>query len=350
MAIRSSVYVDVIAKTDAANKNLLKFAAGAGVAALAIKKIIDVGKELVASYKVQEQAEAKLAAVLKATGNAVGISHSEMLKMASSLQDVTTYGDEAIIAAQGLLTTFTQIGTEVFPTALQATLDMAEMFGGDLKQASIQLGTALNDPIAGIGRLKRIGVSFTEDQKKSIKTFMDQNDIMSAQGVILDELKNEFGGVAKAAGDTATGSMEQYKNAMSDLKEVHGEAIAEGMQPFVKGVTEIIKELVKAKREILDFADAIEDLKEGGAEELPANKQLTIYRRSITELAKQLEVIRSNPRISFLEEGAIAALKIAEFRYNELYYSIIKTKLATKESAKEEAAAGFEAYVEGIVK
>ena len=46
---------------------------------------------------------------------------------------------------------------------------MAAVFGQDLSQATIQLGKALNDPIKGLSALTRVGIQFTEQQKKEIK-------------------------------------------------------------------------------------------------------------------------------------------------------------------------------------
>ena len=48
------------------------------------------------------------------------LAKGELLEMASGLQKVTTFGDEAIISTQSMLLTFTKIGREVFPQALEA--------------------------------------------------------------------------------------------------------------------------------------------------------------------------------------------------------------------------------------
>jgi len=240
---------DGIQKSENKVRGFSKFmlsAAGIAGAVIVFRKLISVGKDLVKAYEVQETAETKLRAALKATGNAVGITADEMFKYAKEMQSMTTFGDEAIIGAQALMTTFTQIGKETFPDAIEAAADMSTMFGQDLQQSVIQLGTALNDPIAGVGRLKRIGISFTEDQRESIKQFVAQNDVMSAQQVILDELKREIGGVSKEMGETAIGSMKRYGNAMSDLKEMGGEALLEFLQPMIVSMTNLAVRTLQA--------------------------------------------------------------------------------------------------------
>lgn len=206
--------------------------------------------ESVNLYKQQVNAEQKLSAALKATQGVVGISSEEMKKFAREMQRSTTFGDETVIAMQSVMATFTKISGETFPIAIKAAADMSAMFGQDLQQSAIQLGTALNDPIAGVGRLRRIGISFTDTQKESIKTFVEQNDLMSAQAVILNELQAEFGGVAEKLAETDVGELEQMKNALSDIKEGIGEDIiplyiewAKFQGKILKGLAEIVSSI-----------------------------------------------------------------------------------------------------------
>jgi len=121
-----------------------------------------------------------------------------------------------------MLLTFTKIGSDVFPRASDATLDLAQKFGMDLSQASVMLGKALNDPIAGVSALRRIGVMLTAEQEASIKGFMAVNDIASAQAVILGELETEVGGVAQAYGTTFAGQVAIFNNRLDDMKEKIG--------------------------------------------------------------------------------------------------------------------------------
>lgn len=262
MAVRDSVYVDVVANTKKASLNMKGFAAGVAIAVAAVAGLVKVGKELVDAYAVQEQAEVRLAAAIKSTGKAAGLSSTELINMAGELQYMTKFGDEAIISSQAMLLTFTKIGKDVFPTAQKAILNVSEAMGQDLKTSTIQIGKALNDPIAGIGALSRVGIQLTQDQKDLIKSFMDVNDVASAQKIILEELEVQFGGVAEAAADTATGAMVQLKNALGDLKELAGGALAEGMRPLTTALTDFIKRVADARKDFewmasVEFGDKI---------------------------------------------------------------------------------------------
>ena len=80
---------------------------------------------VISATREQERVTAQLEQRLRSTQGAVGLTRDELLSMASAMQQVTTYGDEAVIPAQALLLTFTKIGGDVFPRALEAVLDMS---------------------------------------------------------------------------------------------------------------------------------------------------------------------------------------------------------------------------------
>src|SRR5438128_9623407 len=124
-----------------------------------------------------------------------------------------------------MLLTFTNIGRNVFPQATKTVLDMSQALGQDTKSSAIQLGKALNDPITGVSALQRVGVTFDDQQKKLIKTYMTHNQIAKAQGVILKELNKEFGGVAETAGKTAGGQMAILNQQLDDIRQNIGDAL-----------------------------------------------------------------------------------------------------------------------------
>lgn len=74
--------------------------------AFALSSVVSFAKECLSLNKVQAAAEKKLAAVIKATGGAAGLTADEMKKYASQLQTVTTYGDEVTIDAMAIMSTF----------------------------------------------------------------------------------------------------------------------------------------------------------------------------------------------------------------------------------------------------
>jgi len=211
--------------------SLLK--SGAGMA-------IDFLKDSVKSANDSENSITQLNAVLASTKGASGMFIKDLTDQASALQKMTTFSDEAIASAQGLLLTFTNVKGKVFKDAIPVILDMSQALGQDLKSSSIQVGKALNDPIKGITALSRVGVSFTETQKDAITSLVNTGKTAEAQRLILKELNTEFGGSATAAGKTFAGSMERLKNQIDDVKESIGQTIVDGLTPLAGNLANFV--------------------------------------------------------------------------------------------------------------
>ena len=218
---------------------------GAGMTLALTVPIVAFGKAAVNSALEAEMALTELETVIKSTGGAAGLTAEELAKVADDLQGITMFGDEEIMRGQAMLLTFTKIGKDVFPDATMAMLNMAQKFGS-VDEAAIQLGKALNDPVAGVGALRRVGVSLSEQQEQQIKDFMAVGDIASAQGIILEELAVEFGGLAEAAGGTAAGQMAIFNNKLDTMKETLGAAIIPALIRFMDALTPIIEAIASA--------------------------------------------------------------------------------------------------------
>lgn len=167
---------------------------------------------------------AQTQAVLASTGNAAGVTAQHVADFAASLSQAagkSKFGDDLIQQSTNLLLTFTNVRGKILDEATAISVDMAQALGGAPKDAAIQLGKALNDPIKGVTALQRVGVSFDESQKKQIETMMRAGNIMGAQKIILGELTKEFGGSAAAAAEAA-GPWAQLSDQAGELGEQFG--------------------------------------------------------------------------------------------------------------------------------
>jgi phage-related protein len=198
-------------------------AAGVGGAIAVMKTGFDEAQE---SAKVMAQTEA----VLKSTGQAANVTAKDVTGLAESLSHMSGVDDEAIQSGENLLLTFTRVrnevgaGNDVFNQATRAALDMSVAMGTDLQSSALLVGKALNDPIKGMTALGRAGVQLTAEQKDLIKGFVETGDVMSAQKIILGELETQFGGSAKAFGDTLPGELAKAKNS---FEEVSGQIVTQ---------------------------------------------------------------------------------------------------------------------------
>lgn len=256
MAVNQSVLEILIRAKDEASKSLESINGWANKNQAAFKGMAAVGGAAFAGLTAvlftaakaaadAEQGVAQLEAVLKSTGDAVGITSQEIRDHASALSLLSTFEDDAILGAQNLLLTFTQIKGPVFKEATQAVLDMSVALGQDLKTSSIQVGKALNDPINGVNALRKVGVSLTESQANLIKKMVEMGDVAGAQRVILKELGTEFGGSALAQAKTFGGQLAILKNQLGEVGEALGGPLLDSLSGLIGIVRPIVDKMVE---------------------------------------------------------------------------------------------------------
>ena len=178
---------------------------------------------------------AQTQAVVASTGAAAGLTAAEMGEMASAMSasaGQSLFSDDAILGAQNVLATFTNIKGQNFGSATQSILDMSQALGMDLDSAAMQVGKALNDPVAGLAALSRSGVQFTADQEAMIKAMVEAGNVAGAQEVMMKELNTQFGGSASAAVDTYAGQQVVLKEKFADIQQTLGTALMPILMEF----------------------------------------------------------------------------------------------------------------------
>lgn len=183
-------------------------------------------KMAVDEFEEAERGARQTEAVIRSTGNAAQVSAGQQAEYADSLSKMAAVDDDVINSGMNLLRTFTNVKGEAFEPATKAALNMSAALGTDL-QSNIQLvGKALQDPAAGLAKLTRAGVIFTQQQKDQIRSLQESGDMLGAQKVILAELEKEFGGQAEAA---ATSSA-RMKVAFGEAAESLGGTLVPALQ------------------------------------------------------------------------------------------------------------------------
>lgn len=220
------------------------FFGGAGFAAgaIAIGGVVKGVASLTKGYTEHQRVARQTNAVIKSTGGASQTTAKEVGALADALERKTTIDGDVIQSGANMLLTFTNIknevgkGNDVFNQAVATATDMSAALGTDASQAAVGLGKALNDPIKGITALSRVGVTFTEDQKKQITQLVKHGDTLKAQKIILAELGKEFGGSAEAAATPIQRLVVRGRQL--------GDAIGEKVVPYVNKAATALTRLI----------------------------------------------------------------------------------------------------------
>ena len=234
---------------------------GAAAGLYALGKAAQIGWN---EYNQGQRVAAQTNAVLKSTGGVANVSAAQVEKLGTALMLKSGIDDEVIKSGENVLLTFTKIrneagkGNDIFNQTTQAALDMSVALGQDLQSSAIQVGKALNNPTVGLTALRRVGVSFTDQQSEMIQKLYESGRVMEAQKMILKELTKEFGGSAEAAGKTFGGQIniarERLNNFLGDVVEKaipYIRRFVKWIGPYAHDALVVTKQAIKAIQDAL---------------------------------------------------------------------------------------------------
>ena len=191
----------------------------------------------------------KVDAVLTNITGSMGLFGDGAGKVVSRLQDFATaqmkltgVDDDVIKGTQAKLMTFKNLASTagelggMFDRTTTAAMDLAAAGFGSAEGNAVALGKALNDPVAGMASLGRMGVQFTDDQKKVIEGLVKTGDMAGAQKIIMGELETQVGGTAEASATAG----EKMKARLDDAIQ----GIGTQLMPVFEGIVGIISEKV----------------------------------------------------------------------------------------------------------
>lgn len=262
-----------------------------------------------------ERSQLRIQQLLIATGSASGRTRQQINELAVEIGQGTLASVEGVRRASGVLQTFRSVAGDVFDDTLRLAQDLAGAGIGTLQTNVVQLGKALEDPVQGLTALRRVGVSFTEQQREQIKALDEAGRTAEAQRIILATLEEQVGGagVAEAGGlagayDTlienlgifferagqATGVTEALATATRGAAEAV-EAINEQLAPSLAGQIEAIDERIRQLREDSDLEIGV-----GIADRMRQQDAEEGLSRALDQRRQLLELLR----IEFVEQEA----------------------------------------------
>jgi len=218
---------------DGAMSSAAKSAAMYAGAYIGVRGIINITKQAIEAFGIQEQAEKRLTV-------ATGRNTDALLKQASALQQVTTFGDEMIIGVQASLAAFAESDDEIKRLTV-ATLDLASATGMDLKAAGDLIAKSYG---SSTNALSRYGIEVT-----GVANSTERLDTLTGN------IAARFEGQAAAAAETMAGAIAQANNAFGDLLETMGGFLAPdiiGISKWIKEVSENLNVMFQVSKKFTD--------------------------------------------------------------------------------------------------
>jgi len=197
--------------------------AGAIATAVSVPIVAGIKKSLDA-YKVQSAAENKLVEIYKTRMGVSKKAAEATIEYAGALQKEGVIGDEVTLSGAQQLATFAKMPKTV--NTLLPAMDnlLAQQKGlnataGDATNIANLMGKVLSGQV---GALKRVGISFTEEEEKVLKFGTEEEKAAMLAQVIT----NNVGNMNKKMAETPEGKIQQMSNALGDMSEQLGGAVA----------------------------------------------------------------------------------------------------------------------------
>jgi hypothetical protein len=213
--------------------------------------VVSFGKASVSAAMESEAAMAGLENVFAQMGDTTGKAAQSAADYASALSKKIGVDDDAIIAAQTQLATFSAVSDEtarasgMFDRATAAAADLAAAGFGSLDGNAVQLGKALQDPIKGIAALGKSGVTFSDQEKEMIAAMVEAGDVAGAQEIVMKAVEKQVKGTAAA---TATGA-DKMNVAFGETQEAVGAAL----MPILNALLPILEKLATFIQENINW-------------------------------------------------------------------------------------------------
>lgn len=322
-----------------ATSNKVLELAKAVVGAYAINELVGFLKDCAAAAIEANKEQARLEAVLRATGGTAGFTGQQLAEYASELQDATGINEEAIKRSMAVLATFRSVSGDVFKEATALALDLSAVFGQDVASAATMLGKALEDPITGLSALRRVGVTFTEEAQEQIRVLIEQGKLFEAQKLILEGVAVQVRGVAQSVAE-ADGGFEALKNATDDAKEALGGIVLEAVK--ATGV-------VSALTSVMTFLrDSLEILAKGEKEySWSANLTAKAIEGLIQKRQQQLEAVKAEMATLPRDSDAYAELRDKAASL-QMEIKQLTGELGKKKEEEAKAKAVQDEYIRGL--
>ena len=273
-------------------------------------------QELTNAYAVQEQNEKRLETVMRERMDASAADIQQMKELASAQQAVGVIGDEVQLAGMQQVSTFLH-EKEALEELVPAMNNLiAQQNGLNATQQDAQsIGNLLGKAMQGqTEALQRVGISFSEAQKKVMQTGTE----MERASMLAEIITQNVGNMNEELRNTPTGEMKALENTIGDIKERVGELV-QGIMPYLT----IGANLTMAASGALKLATAVKSL--GVAQVLAAGGAIAhnLQLKLLTAMMRQGIATATGLRIALqaLKVASIIGIAIAALTEAVIYFT-----------------------------
>ena len=200
--------------------------------------LVLMGIASVKAFAVQEKAEKKLHAALKASGQEADKNLARFKAQASAIQAVTVVGDELSIS---LATTATAMGIQAhqLDAVIRGAIGLSKAFDMDLNTSIKAAAASLQGK--------------TELLTRYIPTLSQVEGEANKVAFVMDKMAQGFA-IATAEAETTEGKLIQMKNTFGDLQELIGSRLAPAINRFAEKLNSIFTVLQAVNPALIDMA------------------------------------------------------------------------------------------------
>ena len=214
-----------------------------------IKMATAAVKEMSEAYKTQKTAETALTQAAKNNPYLLSESVQHLKDYASELQSISTYGDEELLPYMAQLASAGRTEQEIMDI-MSASIDVAASGSMSLDSAVRNLNKTFSGLSGELGEANPQIKALSAEQLKN--------------GEAVKVLAKQYDGMAQEVAK-ATGSNQQLKNAVGDLKEELGAPFEKAMSPVRAFFTELIGGWTNALKKKREYNESGKKISAGSA-------------------------------------------------------------------------------------
>lgn len=195
------------------------------------KKVASVAADMESAWAAQEKALLGFEAAMRGAAQISSAGASELKAFAQSMAALVGVDDQVILSLETFLATSGRTEAQI-KSIISAAADMSAATGKDLKSSVEQLNKTFGGTAGELGEILPAMKSLTKEQ------------LLAGDAVKL--VSDQYKGMADVMSGSAQVSIDNYNNAIGDLKESLGGLISEGLSPLRDWLTDLARQWAAA--------------------------------------------------------------------------------------------------------